>query len=204
MFGLKRRERVPSFRPSSLQVQCHSQGGQHQRCPHGGETPQQQENATHGEDGALHITSASSRTQELKSLHIRAQVNTGVYFALVNFTHLLTTFFVSLRLFTSIDDEYVVAMGLRETGGSGGVLSQIVSLPQGAVLKVQFATNIKSLRETKEVARLCERAVALARSQLLDRITVHDVNLAGGRGDIRYIFFTFLHIMLGFNSQNRY
>ena len=102
------------------------------------------------------------------------------------------TFFVPLRLFTSIDDEYVVAMGLRETGGSGGVLGQIVSLPQGAVLKVQFATNIKSLRETKEVARLCERAVALARSQLLDRITVHDVNLAGGRGDIRYIFFTFI------------
>ena len=78
MFGLKRRERVPSFRPSSLQVQCHSQGGQHQRCPHGGETPQQQENATHGKDGALHITSASSRTQELKSLHIRAQVNRGI------------------------------------------------------------------------------------------------------------------------------
>ena len=86
-------------------------------------------------------------------------------------------------------------MGLRETGGSGGVLGQIVSLPQGAVLKVQFATNIKSLRETKEVARLCERAVALARSQLLDRITVHDVNLAGGRGDIRYIFFTFISIV---------
>ena len=78
MFGLKRRERVPSFRPSSLQVQCHSQGGQHQRCPHGGETPQQQENATHGKDGALHITSASSRTQELKSLHIRAQVKRGL------------------------------------------------------------------------------------------------------------------------------
>ena len=94
MFGLKRRERVPSFRPSSLQVQCHSQGGQHQRCPHGGETPQQQENATHGKDGALHITSASSRTQELKSLHIRAQVNTGVYFALVNFTLLLTKLFL--------------------------------------------------------------------------------------------------------------
>ena len=78
-----------------------------------------------------------------------------------------------VRLFTAIDEEYVVAMSLGGKPDS----ATVTSLPAGAILKLQFATNIKALRDTQELARLSDRALALS-SHIRDRIVVHDVNLA--------------------------
>ena len=77
-----------------------------------------------------------------------------------------------LRLFTAIDEEYVVAMSLGKDSAA-----TVTALPIGAILKLQFATNIKALRDTQELARLSERAVTLS-CHIRDRIVVHDVNLA--------------------------
>ena len=81
-------------------------------------------------------------------------------------------FLPEVRLFAAIEEEYVVAMSL-----SGKDPQSVLSVPAGAVIKLQFATNIKSIRDTKEFVRLSDRCLSLS-AQIRDRIVVHDVNLA--------------------------
>ena len=79
--------------------------------------------------------------------------------------------FVSeMRLYSSMDEDALVGLTLSSKD------SQVVPLPLPAVLKLQYATNIKYLRDTKEFSRLNERCLALA-SHLMGRILVHDINL---------------------------
>ena len=79
-------------------------------------------------------------------------------------------FVPELRLYSAIDEEALVGLTLSSKD------SQVVPLPAPAVLKLQYATNIKYLRETKEFSRLNERCLALA-SHLTSRMLVHDIHL---------------------------
>jgi len=79
-------------------------------------------------------------------------------------------FVPELRLYSTIEEECLVGLTLSSKD------SQVVPLPLPAILKLQYATNIKYLRDTKEFSRLNERCLALA-SHLMGRILVHDINL---------------------------
>jgi len=78
-------------------------------------------------------------------------------------------FLPELRLLTRVDEEALVALPLTKE-------SSVVSLPLGAMLKLQPAINHDYVSGMKEVSRLVERAMSQM-AELADRILVHDVNI---------------------------
>merc|ERR1740124_21636 len=78
-------------------------------------------------------------------------------------------FLPELRLLTRVDEEALVALPLTKE-------SSVVSLPLGAMLKLQPALNHDYVSGMKEVSRLVERAMSQM-AELADRILVHDVNI---------------------------
>ena len=79
-----------------------------------------------------------------------------------------------MRMFAGIDEECLVAMTLSNSSKE----PQIIALPLPATLKVQFATNMSSISNSKEFQRLKERCLDLSRS-IEDKILIHDIILGG-------------------------
>jgi hypothetical protein len=83
-------------------------------------------------------------------------------------------FTAEMRMFAGIDEECLVAMTLSSSSKE----PQIVSLPLPATIKVQYATNMSSMANSKEFQRMKDRCQDLARS-IEDKILVHDISLGG-------------------------
>ena len=79
------------------------------------------------------------------------------------------SFLPEIRLFSVIEEDYLVAMTLNSNATS------IVPLPLPANLKFNYATNMNLISTTKEFMRLKERCIELS-SHLDDRIVVHDIS----------------------------
>ena len=70
-------------------------------------------------------------------------------------------FLPELRLLTRVDEEALLALPLTKD-------SNIVSLPVGAMIKMQPVSNIETVTNMKEVSRLVERALSQM-TELADR-----------------------------------
>ena len=79
------------------------------------------------------------------------------------------SFLPEIRLFSVIEEDYLVAMTLNSNATS------IVPLPLPANLKFNYASNMNLISGTKEFMRLKERSLELS-SNLDDRIVVHDIS----------------------------
>ena len=77
-------------------------------------------------------------------------------------------FLPEIRLFSVIEEDYLVAMALNNNATS------IIPLPLPANLKFNYATNMNLITGTKEFMRLKERCLDLS-AHLDDRIVVHDI-----------------------------
>ena len=77
-------------------------------------------------------------------------------------------FLPEIRLFSVIEEDYLVAMALNNNATS------IIPLPLPANLKFNYATNMNLISGTKEFMRLKERCLELS-AHLDDRIVVHDI-----------------------------
>ena len=79
------------------------------------------------------------------------------------------SFLPEIRLFSVIEEDYLVAMTLNSNATS------IIPLPLPANLKFNYATNMNLISTTKEFMRLKERLIELS-AHLDDRIVVHDIS----------------------------
>ncbi len=79
-------------------------------------------------------------------------------------------FQAEIRLFSVIEEEYLVGMTLSSN------TTAVVPLPLPSNLKLQYATNMDLLGGTKEFMRLRERCESLS-THLEDRIVIHDIVL---------------------------
>lgn len=82
-------------------------------------------------------------------------------------------FLPEVRLFTTADEEALVAMTLSP----GRDNAAVIPLPLPANLKLHYATNMGAVGQSKEFMRLRERCHELSH-HLTDRIVVHDIVLA--------------------------
>ena len=88
------------------------------------------------------------------------------------------TFLPEMRLFSVIDEDFLVGMTLSNNAGTA-----VVPLPLPANVKLQYATNMSLLAGTKEFMRLKERCLDLSNNLgwdqlLLSRMIIFWYNMA--------------------------